>query len=453
MKIRKMLGLGLAVIMAMALMGCGNGGAGNGDGAPPADDVIAVEVEGDATVLSFWTFGDTHADYFLMAQEKWNAANPDRLIQLEISVQPFSQMHENLQMALETGEGAPDLVDVEVGRAEMFLNVPHVPFIPQNDVLAPYMPYLIYSRLEPYMANGNYYGVCYHVGSVLMFYNIGLFEEAELNWNDIVTWDDFIEMGQLMVERTGMPMIQVEGANIWSFSAMVAQQHSDYVIDGQPNLASEEAIRALTLKQDMIYTYGIGRPMVGLQIDAEEFYAEIATNNFASFIAPAWYMGRYLNHAPNQSGNIAVAPMPVFEPGNNRSSSAGGTMTAVTNQVDPEKQELALEFVAFAKASYEMAILQWTLLGFDPVRWDVLDSPALREPSPALEFFGEHVFDVLRDIADETSAVRFSGANAFIVRDYINVNILPNVIVENTMDARTALIEGQAELEADPRFN
>ena len=471
MKLRRILGLVLAMMMAISLLAaCGGNNDvapvdtgdeevvdDGGDAADPPDDdeddVIVAEVEGEATLLTFWTFGDTHADYFVEAQNRWNAHNPDRQVQLEISVQPFSQMHENLQMALETGEGAPDLVDVEVGRAEMFLNVPHVPFVAQNDVLAEYMPYLIYSRLEPWMAHGNYYGVCYHVGSVLMFYNIGLFEEAELDWNDIVTWDDFIEMGQLMVERTGMPMIQVEGANIWSFSAMVAQQGSDYVVDGQPNLDSEEAIRALTLKHDFIYVYEIGRPMVGLQIDSEEFYAEISTNNFASFIAPAWYMGRYLAHAPNQSGNIAVAPMPVFEVGNNRSSSAGGTMTAVTNQVAPENEQLALEFVAFAKASYEMAILQWTLLGFDPVRWDVLDSPELREPSPALEFFGEHVFDVLRDIADETASVRFSAANAFIVRDYINVNILPNVIVEPLVDPRTALVEGQAELEADPRFN
>ena len=448
-KFKKMVGLLALLIVAAAFAACG----GNGGGAAATPAPGGQAGTGEVTTLTFWTFGDTHAIYFQYAQDKWNERNPDRQIQLETSVQPFGQMHENLQMALQTGSGAPDLVDVEVGRAEMFLNTPHVPFIPQNEVLQPFMPYLIYSRLEPWMAHGNYFGVCYHVGSVLMFYNISLFEQAGLDWNDIVTWQDFTEMGKLMVERTGAYMIQVEGSNIWSFSAMVAQQGSDYVIDGRPNLASEEAIRALTLQQNWVHTYGIARPMVGLNIDAEEFYAEIATNNFAALIAPAWYMGRYLNHAPNQSGNIALAPMPVFEAGNNRSSSAGGTMTAVTNQVAPENQQLALEFVAFAKASYEMAILQWTFLGFDPVRWDVLDSPALRAPSPALEFFGDHVFDVLRDVADETSAVRFSGENAFAVRDHINVNVLPNTIVERNMDVREALIQAQAALEADPRFN
>lgn len=426
--------------------------AAPGEAAPAPAPGEAPAAPADATVLTFWTFGDTHAEYFWFAQDKWNEANPERQIQLEVSVQPFGQMHENLLMALQTGTGAPDLVDVEVGRAEMFLRgMPpqHVPFLPQNEVLAPYLPYIVYSRVEPWTAGPYYFGVCYHVGTVLMFYNRRLFNEAGISWADIVTWDDFTRAGEQLVERTGAYMIQVESANIWAFSAMVAQQGSDYVVDGRANLyPNPAAVRALQLLSDWVYVYEIGRPMVGGNIDAEEFYAEIATDNFAVVIAPAWFMGRYLAHAPGQTGNIGLAPMPVFEAGNNRSSSAGGTMTAVTNQVAPENQQLALDFVAFAKASYEMAILQWTFLGFDPVRWDVLDSPLLLEPSPPLDFFGPEVFDVLADVSAETAAVLFSGEGAFEVRTHINSQILPNVILEKNIDVPTALREAQEALDA-----
>ena len=455
----------LTLVLAMfALSACGpaDDGGGAAPAAPPAGADAPADAPGDApavapgdvepTVLTFWTFVDTHAQYFAIAQDKWNELNPDRPVQLDTSVQPFAAMHENLLMALQTGTGAPDLVDVEVGRAEMFLNTPHVPFLPQNEVLAPYLPYIVYSRLEPWARGGNYFGVCYHVGTVLMFYNRYNWERAGLTWDGIVTWQDFIEAGHQMVERTGVEMIQVEGNNIWGFSAMVAQQHTDYVIDGRPNLDSPEAIRALTLMQDMVYVYEIARPMVGLNIDSEEFYVEINTNNWATFIAPAWFMGRFINLAPDNAGNVGLAPMPVFEAGNNRSSSAGGTMTAVTVQTDPAIQQLALEFTAFAKASYDMAILQWSMLGFDPVRWDVLDDPALLEPSPPLDYFGPVVIDVLRDVSAETSAVVFSGENAFVVRDFINVNILPNVIVERNVDAETALRDAQATLLAQLGF-
>ena len=438
-KLLMLFSLTLAVFVGLAA--CGNESDGGGS------SNFESTIEG-ATVLTFWTFGDTHATYFQYAQNMWNERNPDRLIELDISVMPFGAMHENLLMALQSGTGAPDLSDIEVGMTGVYLQEANVPFLPQNDVLAPFMDDLIYSRVEIYGANGYYFGVCYHVGSVVMFYNRYLFELADLDWNDIVTWDDFVDMGHLMRERTGAYMFMVEGANVFNWEAMIAQQGQDFTLNGQPNINTPEAIRAMTLLQDMIYEYEIARVMPGLQIDSEEFYAEITTNNFAAMMAPAWFMGRYLNLAPDQAGNIAIAPIPVFEAGNNRSSSAGGTMTVVTNQVAEENADLALEFVAFAKASYEMSVLQWTLLGFDPVRSDVLLSPSVRVPSFALDFFGEETFDVLYDVAAETRGVRMNAANAFTVRDHLITSVLPNIIVERTMDAETALREAQTLLES-----
>lgn len=458
MKKVKLLGLFVLIsIMGLNLVACGGGsGTDTPDEndttteAQPSDDEAQEEfvpsIE-DATVLTFWTFVDTHAEYFYEAQNKWNEQNPDRLVEIDASVMPFGSMHENLLMSLQSGTGAPDLADIEVGMSGVYLETPHVPFLPQNEVLAPYLDDLIYSRVEMYEADGNYFGVCYHVGSVMMFYNKSLFEQADLDWNDIVTWDDFVEMGQLMVERTDAYMLPVEGANLFTWEAMIAQQGQDFTIDGRPNVDTPEAIKAMSLLQDLIYEYEIARLMPGLEMDSEEFYAEITTDNFAALIAPAWYMGRYINLAPDQAGNIAVAPLPVFEEGNNRSASAGGTMTAVTNQVDPEHADLALEFVAFAKASYEMSALQWNLLGFDPIRSDVLLSDSIRVPSAGLDYFGEETFDVLYDIADETSGVRFNAPNAFTVRDHLIVNVLPNIIIERSQDAESALIEAQQLLE------
>ena len=449
-------------ILLFGLAACGDGGTsatvepepeaditeGNAADRETGADIEEIEVTEEATTLTFWTFVDSHAEYFAIAQNLWNERNPDRMINLETEVIPFGAMHENLLMALQSGTGAPDLSDVEIGMSGVYLQSENVPFLPQNEVLAPFMDYLIYSRVSAYSAHGYYFGVCYHVGSVMMFYNIAVFEEAGLDWNDIVTWDDFVAMGQEIREATGAYMMGIEGAATFALEAMVSQQGTDFTIDGAPNLNSPEMIRGLTLLQDMIYEYGMARVMPGLQIDSEEMYAEISQNNFAAIMAPSWYMDRYLSHAMNQAGNIALAPIPIFEEGNNRSASAGGTMTVVTNQVAEENAQLALEFVAFAKASYEMAAFQWNLLGFDPVRTDVLLSDAIRVPSDALTLFGEETFDVLYDIADETTGIRVNAANAFTVRDHIIAQILPNVIVERIMDAETALIEAQELLES-----
>jgi arabinosaccharide transport system substrate-binding protein len=453
-------GLVLAFVLVLAACAPAAGGgaapatpAAPGDAAAPAaPGTPDAPVGDDVTTFTFWTFVHSHADYFHAAAELWNERNPDRRVAVDAEVIPFSQMHQNLQIALQAGTGAPDLVDIEVGQAEMFLNVPTPPLLPQNDVLAPYMHYLVYSRVEPYSAHGNYYGVCYHIGAVMMFYNQSLFDQAGLDWRDIVTWDDFIAMGQEMKERTGVWMTQVDVTNVFYWETMVSQQHSQYVIDGAPNVNSPEAIRAMQLLHDMIYVHGMARVMVGYNIDSEEFYADFNNGGSAAVMAPAWYMGRFINQMPDLAGQISVGPVPVFAPGNNRSSSAGGTMTSVTNQIDPAIADLALEFVAFAKADYHAALMQWTLLGFDPVRWDVFADPAMRAPSPAVDYFGvefaEQLFDLLFDIQAETAGIRRVQANAFEIRDHIVINVKPNVIGEPLVSPADALNDAQATLSA-----
>lgn len=454
---KKMLLFLTGAVLLLIMAACGGGGndAPAGNLASPANNAgggtnDTSQAPSGVTELSFWTFVHSHADYFHAAAEIWNTRHPDRQVSIAAEVIPFGQMHQNLLISLQSGTGAPDLVDIEVGQAEMFLNVPTPPLLPQNAVLEQYMPYLVYSRVAPYSAHGNYYGVCYHIGAVMMFYNQTLFDEAGLDWRTIVTWDDFIAMGIEMMERTGVWMTQVDVDNVFYWETLISQQHSQYVVDGRPNVDSPEAIRAMQLLHDMIYVHGMARTMVGYNIDAEEFYADFNAGGSAVVMAPAWYMGRFINQMPDLAGQISVGPVPVFEAGNNRSSSAGGTMTAVTNQIDPAIRDLALEFVAFAKADYDAALMQWTMLGFDPVRWDVFDNPAMRAPSPAVDYFGapfaDQLFDLLFDIQAETAGINRVQPNAFEIRDHIVINVKPNVIGEPLVDPATALRDAQQTL-------
>lgn len=46
--------------------------------------------------------------------EKWNEENPDRKVKLVLSNMAYDDMHNKLSLALESGEGAPDVVDIEL---------------------------------------------------------------------------------------------------------------------------------------------------------------------------------------------------------------------------------------------------------------------------------------------------------------------------------------------------
>lgn len=56
---------------------------------------------------------------------------------------------------------------------------------------------------------GNYYGVDFHPGAVA-YYNMDIMNEAGIDPADIVAWDDYVEAGKTVLEKTGTPMCAVE---------------------------------------------------------------------------------------------------------------------------------------------------------------------------------------------------------------------------------------------------
>ena len=59
------------------------------------------------TDLSLWVFVDGHGDFMVKQAEAWNAANPDRPINLTYTTTDYSQMHDNLTAAFLAGQGGP----------------------------------------------------------------------------------------------------------------------------------------------------------------------------------------------------------------------------------------------------------------------------------------------------------------------------------------------------------
>ena len=114
---------------------------------------------------------------------------------------------------------------------------------------------------------------------------------------------------------------------------------------------------------------------------------------------PQWYMIRFTEFMPDLHGKVAIRPLPAWEPGGRRLAMGGGTGTAITDQINPDHLQIAMEFLEYAKLTYEANVLIWTEFGFDPFRHDVFSDPRLRDLMPY--FNNEVVFDVILDVYDE----------------------------------------------------
>ncbi|MCM3629594.1 sugar ABC transporter substrate-binding protein [Paenibacillus glycanilyticus] len=353
---------------------------------------------GKSTKVVFWTFNELHQQFFESMADKWNEANPDQKIKLVATTFPYDDNHNKLQVALQSGKGAPDMADIEISKIGNFLKG-EPQLVPLNDIVEPNKDNLVMSRLDNYAKDGQYYGIDYHVGAEVIYYNKEILDQAGVDADKIITWDDYEAAGKQVLEKTGKPMATVETTDQWSFWPLVVQHGSDLLDkDGNVTLNDQANVDVLTYLQKLVKEK-VAVVAPGGFHHSEEYYGFMNGGGAASIWMPMWYMGRFTDYMPDLKGKIIIKPMPVFKQGEMRSSGMGGTGTVITNQ--SKNQELVKKFLEFAKVSKEGNIEIWKQLGFDPIRTDAWTDPAMNESNKYTDYFGKDIFTFLSSLKDE----------------------------------------------------
>ncbi|AZK46730.1 ABC transporter substrate-binding protein [Paenibacillus lentus] len=432
----------VAMSMTLMLFGCGQSPQSTGGDSTVLD---AGAGEG-ATELSYWTFVELHGQHFEKMLGKWNEANQDRQIKLNVTVMPYDDMHNKLSIAVQTGVGAPDIADIELGKFPDFLaGTPQLE--PLNDVIDPYRGTIVKSRVDLYSKGGQNYGVPTHVGASVAFYNTEILEQAGVDYKTIETWEDFKQAGIKVYEATGKYMGTADTSATWQASMLLAQQGSDFTDEaGKPVVNSEAMAKGMAILKDL-QDNNVIATVAGGQPDTEEAYGEFNAGNYATAFMPLWQMSRYTNYMKDLSGKIAIAPIPVIEKGMPRSVGGGGTGTVVTKTA--KDVQLAKDFLAFAKLSLDANKEIWNTLGFDPVNMDVWEmQDVTHDPdNQFVRYFQNNPFDVLNEIKSEIQLIKSTSATPTI--NNVLCTITFNEIFEDGKDIKEALDAAQAQIEQE----
>lgn len=228
-----------ASMVAGILTGCGAKSAAPESGEAAEEAASAgdsaggrteMEVEGDdVTTINVWTFIELHQSFYTTMAEKWNEQNPDKKVKLVLSNMQYDDMHNKLSLALESGQGAPDVADIELGKFPAFTAEQDIKLMDLTDAIAPYLDSIVKSRLDIYSKNGAPYGLPTHVGTTVAFYNTELLESAGIDYTTIKTWDDFKAAGAKYKEATGNDFACAETTAMWMVNLMLAQKGGDYL--------------------------------------------------------------------------------------------------------------------------------------------------------------------------------------------------------------------------------
>lgn len=435
----------MMLITSLALSACSSKSSGNSGSTQTTQ--LGANAGENATELSFWTFVDLHGKHLDKMLELWNENNKDKQIKLNVTVMPYDDMHNKLLMAVQTGQGAPDIADIELGKFPNFLEGDNVPLESLNDVFDPYKDAIVPSRVEIYSKADQIYGFDYHVGATLAFYNTEILEEAGVDYKTIKTWEDYKNAGIKVFEKTGKYLGTADTSATWQVSLLLAQQNADFTDEnGNPKVNSPEMVKAIEMLVDL-QKNNVIQTVPGGQPDTEEAKGEYNLGNYASALMPEWFMSRFVNEMKDLEGKYAIAPLPVFNEGDPRSVGLGGTGTVVTST--GKDVQLAKEFVAFAKLSKEATTEIWNTLGFDPINMEVWqDKDVTHNPeNEYVKYFKTNAFDTLNEIKNEIRAIKSTKASPTI--NNILCTITLNAIFEDGQDVKEALDEAQAAIEQE----
>lgn len=451
MKKRVLAGLLCATLAASMITGCSSSTKGDSQettkGAASAGKKEMDVGGSDVTTLNVWTFIELHQNFYVAMAEKWNEAHPDKKVKLVLSNMPYDDMHNKLSLALESGEGAPDVVDIELGKFPAFMTG-KIGLMELNDAIEPYRENIVKSRLDIYTKDGKEYGLPTHVGTTVAFYNEKLLSDAGINYADIKTWDQFKEAGVKYHEATGKYFACVETSAQWMVNLMLAQKGGDYIDEnGKLNLTSKEMAEVLEYIKGMQET-GAFATVPGGQPDNEEAYPFYNSGDYAVQIMPFWQTSRYVNYMKDLKKQVAIAPVPVWNENDKEAATIGGGGTGTAIVKSSEHAQLAAEVMAYIKLSEDANKEVWNVLGFDPVNTAVWTDTSLTQnpDNQFVQYFTNYPFDTLLKSKDGIGSLRAYTDEKYpsINNEFCNVTL--NSIFEDGVDVAEALQSSQETL-------
>lgn len=436
-------------ILVITFSACGsNNTASAGTASPEKNSSVPTEASAstkpaEPTDFTFWTYQELHTQFMKDAAQRWNAAHPNEPVNIKTEAYPVDDMHSKLLITLQSGQGAPDLVDVNVAKFSNFMKSDNVGLVPLNDIIENDKDSFLEPVLGIYKKGSNYYGIDYHVGAPVMYYNKEILGQAGVKAEDIKYWNDLREAGKKVLDKTGKPIITFEIADSWCYYIMITEQKSDYFDDNEQCTINDEVnVKTLQFMLDMIRE-GTAITTPGGGFHTEEYYGFMSKGGAASMLEPLWYMGRFTDYMPELKGKMQIAPIPKWTD-NDVNPVFGGTSTSITTQC--KNQDLAKRFLYEAKISPEGAVQIWDVLGFDPLRWDIWNTDAMKKSNKYTDYFGSDIFDVVLKMKDSFYTTNITNDQFPLANQLVAKNVLFKALGDKSLTPAQALDEAAKEI-------
>ena len=253
---KKKLGLITLVAMMFTMVVTGCGSKGNTDGGGSAGG--SEDATGDTEIV-VWAW-DVALEQLEKNAEIFKQDNPG--VNFVFEDMGTDQIYSKLVTSLSTGIGLPDVVAIEGEQMSGFGNKFPDVFLKLDDIVDKdqYLPI----KISEVLVEDHILAFPWDAAPMAMYYRTDVFEEAGVNAEEIITWDDYIEAGKKVVEKTDFKMLPLsETAGDLMYRTLLSELGSFYFDDeGNTRVDSPESIEAMSMVKK-IHEAGISQDYSG----------------------------------------------------------------------------------------------------------------------------------------------------------------------------------------------
>ncbi len=433
---KKYLALILAMVLCVAIFaGC----SPSQTETPGESDVPTQDPTGEATTITVWAW-DPNFNISIMnaAAEAYKAVNPD--VKVEIIEMAKADVEQKLHttLAAQTSEGLPEIVLIEDYNAQKYLTSYPGMFADLTSSFN-YDEFAAY-KTELMTVDGKTYGVPFDSGVAGFFYRTDILEEAGYTEEDLadITWDQFIEIGKAVKEKTGKYLLSFDKVDGGIMRIMLQSAGEWYFNEaGEPALADSKALaEAMTIYKEIVDS-GIAKPVSGW----DEWCAAFNSGEAASVTSGCWIIGTVKAPA-DQSGLWAVAPVPKLSTvqGKHSTNLGGSSWYTLENSAN---RDAAIEFMKAIYAA-DNEFYQTILMNNGAIGTWLPASEGEAYSTPDEFFGGKAIYEDLSAWMSEIPTINY-GSYTYEADSAIMAQM--DAYIAGTMTLDQAIAAAQAQLE------
>ncbi len=391
--------------------------------------------ENTETEITVWAW-NVAAKALVESAKSFNEKYP----KIKVNVQEYGlaqNVYERYSVILSSGVGVPDIIQIESDYVQTFAETYPQYFFDMNGYID------IEGKVDPskistsYDSEGKLVSIPWDSGPVVMFYREDLFNQAGIDINSIITFEDYISAGKKLKERfpnitmTGLPFTQDENL----FRCLLVANKSYYLNNkGEITVASSKAIETLQMIKRLI-DEGVAKNTINWDGGI------VANKNgeLASWIMGGWWGGTIKDQMPEMKGKWKIAPIPAF-PDGARASSSGGAGLSITAS-EPIKQAAALEFIKESLMNVDNQLMMYEKYSLFPSYLPTYDDERFLKSD---DYFGDDFNKILADVTKEIPNVIYASKDFAEIKNTV-VSVYEDVL-NNNRDIKSALEQAASQI-------